>query len=988
LTRRRRESSGGAGQRDRGSSATRARRTQQQQQQGQKAPAKASASGKKDPSSSSAVRRKRKPAPAPPPPPPPPVLALSLPLAATPFVSPPSPQQPQEQDASAAAPKPPLDGARIAVSEQVPLRGAHTGAGGGGLLSAATAATEQSAPFVARLVEQGGARVVLHASSQPLNALFLPRGSGGGAGKEGDEDASKAQADPKEQQHQKQIAAWARDGAAAPALGANILNPSAPWRASGGGSTAAAAAVAAGKADLAAASDWLGEARVPAACMGLHAFVPTTPAGGAASAGWRRAQQTADDDDGAASSILSATLARGSGAAAAVADSDDSAAAAGLEAPALVARDVAALAAAANVLDLPGRAGDLKHTLTQLVVADDLFELCEPSLLPAHAASRAAALRWASAAQAGSVRLIPFLAQGVAEDVIEGLLKDPHARAAARGVEVGDGKEDEDEEEDEDEDDKKEQPPAPPVNRPVARPAPRLLRALHSAACVLRRADLAARYGDVVLGASDDDDSPPLPAPLLAEVRAGRALPASTISLARRAAADVAETLRSGVKPDVVVLLPALPGPPPRLDCSPRDARRFALLSARLLSIPALAGCPTVWLPSGHLAQGARELPPPPLSVALMGAPRADRRVLAVAGAMRRFLDAAAEEVAAKAAQAAKAGREAVAGAAGGGSAEGKGKGNGKGAAAGGGGGGRAATTPAPAPPPATATAAPSSSPSSPPPPLPQLDDHAAVDRAERHKLRGNALFGQGKFAEAALEYTRAIAALGPEALRYRIIWPSLYNNRAMAHLRAFNFEQAERDCDAALDCAVATTSDLVKALLRRGTARAHLYRPEEAAEDFAAVLKLEPNNRQAREELRLLRQQERKAAAEAARSFGADGPGFGGGAGGGGSGGGAGGAGDMMQGLEMDPQELLADMLGRPPAGGGGGGAGAMRGGGRAGGGGAGGGGGDTLVLGPGGMPVLMRADGTAVPLGQEQAAELLGAGGEDHGGRGRRCG
>jgi tetratricopeptide (TPR) repeat protein len=64
-------------------------------------------------------------------------------------------------------------------------------------------------------------------------------------------------------------------------------------------------------------------------------------------------------------------------------------------------------------------------------------------------------------------------------------------------------------------------------------------------------------------------------------------------------------------------------------------------------------------------------------------------------------------------------------------------------------------------------------------------------------------------------------------------------------------FEQAEADCNRALGFDL-SSADRVKALLRRGTARQHLYRVAEAAEDFRAALKLEPNNRQAREELRV----------------------------------------------------------------------------------------------------------------------------------------
>jgi hypothetical protein len=64
-------------------------------------------------------------------------------------------------------------------------------------------------------------------------------------------------------------------------------------------------------------------------------------------------------------------------------------------------------------------------------------------------------------------------------------------------------------------------------------------------------------------------------------------------------------------------------------------------------------------------------------------------------------------------------------------------------------------------------------------------------------------------------------------------------------------FEQAEEDCNAALSFDLAPP-DKAKALLRRGTARVHLYRGPDALQDFQAVLRLEPNNRQAKEEVQV----------------------------------------------------------------------------------------------------------------------------------------
>lgn len=65
-------------------------------------------------------------------------------------------------------------------------------------------------------------------------------------------------------------------------------------------------------------------------------------------------------------------------------------------------------------------------------------------------------------------------------------------------------------------------------------------------------------------------------------------------------------------------------------------------------------------------------------------------------------------------------------------------------------------------------------------------------------------------------------------------------------HLPAVH--QAKSDCDASLKLTLNA-----KALLRRGTARLGLNDLEGARKDFAHVLALEPNNRQARDELAAL---------------------------------------------------------------------------------------------------------------------------------------
>ena len=60
-------------------------------------------------------------------------------------------------------------------------------------------------------------------------------------------------------------------------------------------------------------------------------------------------------------------------------------------------------------------------------------------------------------------------------------------------------------------------------------------------------------------------------------------------------------------------------------------------------------------------------------------------------------------------------------------------------------------------------------------------------------------------------------------------------------------YAAAEADCNQALSLDASYT----KAFLRRGAARFQLGRVQEAEVDYRAALKLEPNNKQAQEELR-----------------------------------------------------------------------------------------------------------------------------------------
>ncbi|TFY65714.1 hypothetical protein EVG20_g5375 [Dentipellis fragilis] len=98
-------------------------------------------------------------------------------------------------------------------------------------------------------------------------------------------------------------------------------------------------------------------------------------------------------------------------------------------------------------------------------------------------------------------------------------------------------------------------------------------------------------------------------------------------------------------------------------------------------------------------------------------------------------------------------------------------------------------------------------------------------------KERGNAAFKAGDYPSAIGHYTTAILADPSD--------PTFPLNRAAAYLKLGKNEDAERDCTKVL--ALAKTN--VKALFRRGQARAAFLKHADAIHDLQQALKLEPQN-------------------------------------------------------------------------------------------------------------------------------------------------
>lgn len=103
---------------------------------------------------------------------------------------------------------------------------------------------------------------------------------------------------------------------------------------------------------------------------------------------------------------------------------------------------------------------------------------------------------------------------------------------------------------------------------------------------------------------------------------------------------------------------------------------------------------------------------------------------------------------------------------------------------------------------------------------------------ADREKQKGNEEFVAGDFTQSVYYFTRSLAY----AER-----PHLFTNRALAFLRLQKYEQALKDCDAAL----ALDPYHFKALLRRGIANLRQHHLKEALADFQAASRIDPDNKE-----------------------------------------------------------------------------------------------------------------------------------------------
>ncbi|MCJ8743174.1 hypothetical protein PDJAM_G00090770 [Pangasius djambal] len=123
--------------------------------------------------------------------------------------------------------------------------------------------------------------------------------------------------------------------------------------------------------------------------------------------------------------------------------------------------------------------------------------------------------------------------------------------------------------------------------------------------------------------------------------------------------------------------------------------------------------------------------------------------------------------------------------------------------------------------------------------------EEVQVDRdlSEKEKEKGNKFFKDGKYDDAIECYTKGMSA-DPYS-------PVLPTNRAACFFRLKKYAVAQSDCN----LAIALDSKYIKAYSRRGAARFALKNHQGALEDYEMVLKLDPENLDAQNEIKKLNQ-------------------------------------------------------------------------------------------------------------------------------------
>ncbi|KAJ6810385.1 peptidyl-prolyl cis-trans isomerase FKBP42 [Iris pallida] len=137
------------------------------------------------------------------------------------------------------------------------------------------------------------------------------------------------------------------------------------------------------------------------------------------------------------------------------------------------------------------------------------------------------------------------------------------------------------------------------------------------------------------------------------------------------------------------------------------------------------------------------------------------------------------------------------------------------------------------------------------------------IEAADRRKIEGNTCFKEEKLEEAMQQYEMAVAYMGDDFMfqlfgKYRDMALAVKNpchlNMAACLIKLKRHEEAIGQCSIVLS----EDENNVKALFRRGKARAELGQTDAAREDFQKAKKYAPQDKAILRELRLLAEHDR----------------------------------------------------------------------------------------------------------------------------------
>jgi len=144
-----------------------------------------------------------------------------------------------------------------------------------------------------------------------------------------------------------------------------------------------------------------------------------------------------------------------------------------------------------------------------------------------------------------------------------------------------------------------------------------------------------------------------------------------------------------------------------------------------------------------------------------------------------------------------------------------------------------------------------------------QKEDH--IKAAEAIKVIGNDWFKKGEFNTAAGKYEKSFRYLEASGESKPELKTTLLLNKAMCLLKTADYRGVIETCTQALQI----DPNNVKGLFRRAQASTHLKEYDDAKKDLVFVLKLEPNNKEARLEYEKAKQLQEAFKKQQAKIYG-----------------------------------------------------------------------------------------------------------------------